>query len=74
RLYSNIYYLWKSYKLKQYALYLQIYIYSNPRLPYMQYYIENELYDEEKGKAYLNQNKLKIGYINSKDELIWYKF
>ncbi|MEK6892358.1 MAG: hypothetical protein AABX25_04180, partial [Nanoarchaeota archaeon] len=45
-LYNNIYYLWKSYKLKKYAFYLEMYIYSNPRLPYMKYYIENELYDE----------------------------
>ncbi|MEK6892356.1 MAG: hypothetical protein AABX25_04170 [Nanoarchaeota archaeon] len=74
RLYNNIYYLWKSYKLKKYINYLQIHIYSNPRLSYMQYYIENELYDEEEGEASTNQSKLKIGYINNKNELIWYKF
>ena len=74
KLYNNIYYLWKSYKLKKYALYLEIHIYSNPRLPYMQYFIENELYDEGEVEASINQSKLKIGYINNKDELIWYKF
>ena len=76
RLYNNIYYLWKSYKLKQYINYLQIHVYSNPRLPYMKYYIENELYDEGEGESSDSptQNKLKIGYINSKHELIWYKF
>ena len=72
KLYNNIYYLWKSYKFKKYALYLQIHIYSNPRLPYMKYYIENELYNE--GEASHEENKLKIGYMNSKHELIWYKF
>ena len=77
KLYNNIYYLWKSYKLKKYALYLEKEYYSNPRLPYMKYYIENELYDGEgEGESFdsTTQSNLKIGYINSKQELIWYKF
>ena len=74
RLYNNIYNLWKSYKLKKYALYLEKEYYSNPRLPYMKYYIENELYDEGESSDSTTQNKLKIGYMNSKHELIWYKF
>ena len=35
-------------------------------MPYMKYYISNELYDKD-------ESKLKIGYINSKKELIWYR-
>ena len=67
KLYNNIFYLWKCYKLKQYALYLEKEIYSNPRLPYMQYYIENNLYEEK------NNGGLKIGYITNKKNLIFYK-
>ncbi len=66
-LYNNIYKLWKSYKLNKYIKYLEREVYCNPRLPYMQYYIENKLYDE-------NEDKLKIGYVNSKNQLIFYKF
>mgnify|MGYP001565896066 CR=1 FL=1 len=75
KLYKNICYLWKSYKLRKYALYLEKEYYSNPRMPYMQYYISNELYNEDEGESSnsTNDNKLRIGYINSKNELIWYK-
>mgnify|MGYP001595894701 CR=1 FL=1 len=75
KLYKNICYLWKSYKLRKYALYLEKEYYSNPRMPYMQYYISNELYNEGEGESSnsTNDNKLRIGYINSKNELIWYK-
>ena len=66
RLYNNIYSLWKHYKLKKYILYLEKEYYSNPQMPYMKYYISNELYDKD-------ESKLKIGYINSKKELIWYR-
>ena len=65
KLYNNIYYLWKYYKLNQYVNYLLQHVYSNPRLPYMKYYIEHNLYDT-------NNGRLKIGYINSKEELIFY--
>jgi len=34
----------------------------------MKYYIENELYDEDKTKL----NKLNIGFINKKNKLIWF--
>jgi hypothetical protein len=61
-----IYKCFKYKQLKQYINYLVQHIYSNPRLPYMKYYIEHNLYDE-------NNGKFKIGYINSKDQLIWYK-
>ena len=67
KLNNNLYYLWKNYKLKKYINYLQQYIYSNPRLPYMKYYIENQIDDENKKLV-----KFKIGYINSKNQLIWY--
>jgi hypothetical protein len=66
RMYNNIYYLWKRYKLNKYIKYLEINYYSNPQLPYMKYYIENELYNED-------NKEFKIGYINNKEELIWYK-
>ena len=67
RMYNNIYYLWKKHKLNKYINYLEINYYSNPELPYMKYYINNELYNEYKN------GKIKIGFINSKNELIWYK-
>ena len=65
KLYNNIFYLYKLYKLKQYVNYLESTIYSNPRLPYMKYYIEHKLYDT-------NNGRLKIGYLNSKEELSFY--
>ena len=65
RMYNNIFYLWKRHQLNKYINYLEI-LYSNPRLPYMQYYIENNLYDE-------NVCDFKVGILNSKNELIWYK-
>lgn len=67
KLYNNIYYLWKKYQLNKYILYLEI-EYSNPSLPYMQYYITNGLYEID------DMEKLKVGYMNSKKKLIWYKF
>ena len=66
KLYNNIYKLWKYYKLKQYILYLTREYYSNPNYPYILYYVENM--DLVKNK----ENK--IGFINSKNKLIWYKF
>jgi hypothetical protein len=70
--YNTTFKLWKlyklKYKLKSYALYLEREIYSNPRLPYMEYYINNEFYD----KPLDNTENLKIGYINKENKLIWY--
>lgn len=53
-------------ELNKYINYLEINYYSNPQLPYMKYYIENKLYDEDK-------KEFRIGYINSKEMLVWYK-
>ena len=61
-----MYKCFKHKQLKKYINYIQTIIYSNPRLPYMKYYIEHNLYDAE------NNGKIKIGYINSKEELIFY--
>ena len=66
KLYNNIYKLWKNYKLKKYIFYLIKEYYANPKYPYILYYIENM--DLVKNK----ENK--IGFINSKNKLIWYKF
>jgi hypothetical protein len=66
KLYNNIYYLWKRHQLKKYILHLQKKYYSNPELPYMKYYIENELYNE-------NTKNFRMGYINDEEELVWYK-
>ena len=65
RMYNNVFYLWKYYKFNRYIKHLEI-IYSNPRLAYMQYYIENNLYDE-------NVSDFKVGVINCNNELIWLK-
>ena len=86
RMYDNIYNLWIRYKFYKYVNHLQIKYYSNPKLPYMKYYIENKLYDEDilnnknnqenlnkdNKDDLINQNRLKIGYINKKNNLIWY--
>jgi hypothetical protein len=66
RMYNNIFLLWKMYKFKKYVDYLEINLYSNPQLPYMKHYIENELFEEDK-------KEFKVGYINDSNKLIWYK-
>ena len=70
KLYNNIFKLWKYYKLNKYIKHLDI-IYGNPELPYMKYYINNELYNMDKVEE--KEYPLRIGYMNSKNELIWYK-
>jgi len=70
KLITNIYNLWKRYKLYKYINYLQQYIYSNPRLPYIQYYIENNI--DELQISNTPKKITNIGYINSKNKLIWY--
>jgi hypothetical protein len=67
KLYNNIASLWKQYKLKKYVLYLNQYMYSNPSLPYMKYYIENGIYYEQ-------TEQTRVGFINSKNKLIWLTF
>lgn len=64
----NLYYLWKKYRFNKYINHLQQYIYSNPRLPYMKFYIQNNIDEEDKKKT-----KTRIGYINSNNKLIWFK-
>lgn len=64
----NLYKLWKKYKFNRYINYLQQYIYSNPRMPYMKYYIQNNIDEEDKQNI-----KTRIGYINSNNVLIWFK-
>ncbi len=61
-----MFYIWKRYKFNKYINHLII-DYCNHTLPYMKYYIENELFDENKNK------ETKIGYMNKNDKLIWYK-
>lgn len=68
KLYNNIYYMWKKYRLVKFINYLQIEYYSNPRLPYMKHYIKNNLYDNNTDAT----TKLKIGYINKKNKLKLY--
>lgn len=68
KLYNNIFKLWKLYKLRSYALYLEREIYSNPRLPYMKYYINNVVYNNSLD----NISKFRIGFINKENKLIWY--
>jgi len=78
RLYNNIYNLWKKYKLYKFISHLEVKYYSNPTLPYMKHYIENELYDDNNNEYNNNilsnmpQSTLKIGFINKKNNLIWY--
>lgn len=64
----NLYNLWKKYKVNRYINYLQQFIYSNPRMPYMKYYIQNNIDEEDKKNV-----KTRIGYINSNNKLIWFK-
>jgi hypothetical protein len=77
KLRTNMFKLWNKYKLYKFICHLQIKYYSNPKLPYMKHYIENQLYDDNDydNKYYNNNNvtsTLKIGYINKKNNLIWY--
>ena len=65
-LYNNVFNLWKKYKLNKYILYLIKEYYFNPRYPYINHFIENNLYQD-------NIGNLKIGYINNKSKLIWFR-
>lgn len=88
----NMFKLWNKYKLYKFICHLQIKYYSNPKLPYMKHYIENQLYDDDNYYNIITNNvnnnvnnninnysktnnisgTLKIGYINKKNNLIWY--
>ncbi len=63
---NNIFSLWKYFKLMRYVGHLNQFVYSDPRQPYMQYFIKNQLYDN-------NNESFKIGYITGDGKLVWLK-
>jgi hypothetical protein len=67
KLYDNIANIIIKYKLRKYINHINQYIYSNPSLPYMKYYIENSIYEKQTAQT-------RVGFINSKNKLIWLDF
>ncbi len=64
KIYKNVSKWWNYRKLLYKLQQIQIELYANPRMPYMQYFIDHELYNENKGPC-------RIGIITKEDKLIF---